>query len=53
MKSKEYNKNILIDFNCSSVIAEDVGEKTLTLFKGTCVKCHHEMRALYMKKEPG
>ena len=52
MYSQVYKKNVLIDFNCSSVIGENVGQKTLTLFKGTHNKCHPDMKALYMKKEP-
>lgn len=52
MYSRSFEKNILIDFNCSSVISENVGEKTLTLFKGTVSKCSDEMSALYMKKKP-
>ena len=53
MYSHEHKKNILIDFNCSSVIAENVGEKTSTKFKGTHTRCYKEMQDLYMKKYPG
>ena len=53
MYSQVYKKNVLLAFNCSSVIAENVGEKTLTLFKGTHTKCYNEMKRLYMGKEPG
>ena len=52
MYSKYFQKNVLIDFNCSTVIAENMGEKTLTLFKGTCMRCYKEMQDLYMKKIP-
>ena len=50
MYSHEYQKNVLIDFNCSSVIAENIGEKTLTNFKGTHKRCYKEMKDLYLSK---
>ena len=46
MYSPSFGKNVLIDFNCSSVISEKVGEKTLTMFKGTRLNCSEEMEAL-------
>lgn len=33
--SQSQNKNVLIDFNCSCVLEEKIGFKTLTKFKGT------------------
>ena len=50
MYSHEYERNVLIDFNCSTVIGEVVGQKTLTFFKGTSTRCHKEMQVLYLKK---
>lgn len=52
MYSPSFGKNVLIDFNCSSVISEKVGEKTLTMFKGTRLNCSEEMEALYYSRKP-
>lgn len=49
--SKHFKKPIFIDFGFSDIIKEDVGYKTLTVFRGTPDFCTAEMLATMMKRE--
>lgn len=53
MYSRYYGKNVLIDFNCTEVLREFVGEKTLTFYKGTYSKCSEPMKDLWGQSCPG
>ena len=47
MYSPSFGKPVFIDFNCSRVVKEPIGCKTLTKFKGTQSYCYSEMKNLF------
>lgn len=50
MYSPTFRKDVLIDFGCTEVIREHLGEKTFTKFTGTTAYCSDEILALLKQK---
>ena len=53
MLSPERRELVFIDFNCSIMVKQKIGERTLTKFKGTVVNCSPEMFEIFTTKEYG
>ena len=47
MLSQERGELVFIDFNCSSIVKEKIGEKSLTKFKGTATFCSSQMFEIF------
>ena len=53
MYSPSFQKEVFIDFNCSTVVKEDIGVKSYTSFRGTIGCCSKEMEKLLYSENMG
>ena len=53
MLSLQRKELVFIDFNCSIMVKQKIGERTLTKFKGTVTNCSPEMFEVFTTKEYG
>ena len=53
MYSPTYGKHVLIDFGCSEVLKETLGQEKVTRFTGATAFCSDEMLNLLSRNESG